>query len=127
MEDEGTAQVVLLSISTKKQKETEGNGVPGDAGELIELASGGEDEESDLSVAEEPKLVGLLEEAAPPLGETHLAAGAVLDPAQLHLPSRSHLLLSEPYRSRQAILEGRGKLQPSNGSGASKRRSMSIG
>ena len=44
------------------------------AGVLISLAGGGEDEESNLGIAENGELKGLLHEAVPPLGEGDLPA-----------------------------------------------------
>lgn len=47
----------------------------------------GEEDEGDLGVAEDGELVGLLEQAVPPLGERHLPADLVLDPLKHHLAS----------------------------------------
>jgi hypothetical protein len=52
-------------------------------GEFEELASGGEDDEGEVGVAEHGELVGLLEEAIAALGEGDLAARGVLDAADL--------------------------------------------
>lgn len=82
--------------------------VPGGARELKKLAAVGEDDESDLSVAEHGELVSLLEEAIPPLGERHLPVDLVLDPLQLQ-PSSLHpsllLLLLLHTRTHADILE----------------------
>lgn len=45
------------------------------AGEVVELALGGEKDKGNLDVAEDGELLGLLEYAVPALGEAHLAAG----------------------------------------------------
>lgn len=57
--------------------------LPGIGGVLEELALGGEDDEGDLGVAEDRDLVGLLEQARPPLGEGDLPVDLVLYPLQL--------------------------------------------
>ena len=59
---------------------------PGGAGELVELAARGEDDEPDLSIAEHGELEGLLEQPVAALGEGHLPARRVLYPLQLRLP-----------------------------------------
>jgi hypothetical protein len=63
----------------------EGGCVPG-AGEFVELAARGEDDERDLGVAEDGELEGLLEQAVAALGEGDLAARGVLYPLHLRLP-----------------------------------------
>lgn len=60
--------------------------IPG-ASELVELSSTGEDDESDLGVAQHGELVSFLQQTVPPLGEGHLAVDLVLDPLQLNPPS----------------------------------------
>ena len=60
------------------------------AREVEELAIGGEDEESELDVAENRELQRLLHQTTPPLREGDVAAVLVLDPLHLHFPS-SHL------------------------------------
>jgi hypothetical protein len=62
-----------------------GSVVPG-AGELVELAPCGEDDEGDLGVAEDGELERLLEQAVAALGEGDLAAGRVFNPLHLRLP-----------------------------------------
>ena len=59
---------------------------------LIEPSGAWEDHEADLSVAEYGELLGLFEDPVPPLGEGHLPAGRVVDPAD-HDLSPPHLLL----------------------------------
>lgn len=63
-------------------------------GIFIQAASGREDDQSDLSVAEDGELVGLLQQPIPALAEGHLAAGGVLDPLDLNLsPPHPHAVL----------------------------------
>jgi len=69
-----------------KRREGGRTHAPGGAGELVELAARGEDDEPDLSVAEHGELVGLLEQPVAALGEGHLPARRVLYPLQLRLP-----------------------------------------
>jgi hypothetical protein len=59
---------------------------PGGAGELVELAARGEDDEADLGVAEHGELERLLEQPVAALGEGHLPARRVLYPLHLRLP-----------------------------------------
>ena len=63
--------------------------VPGRTAELVELSPIGEDDESDLSVAENGEFVGLLEKTVSPLGEGHLPVDFVLYPLQLN-PTSPH-------------------------------------
>jgi len=77
---------------------------PGGAGELVELAARGEDDEPDLSIAEHGELEGLLEQPVAALGEGHLPARRVLYPLQLRLPPHHRgrpipPRLPETYRS----------------------------
>lgn len=85
--------------------------VPGGAGELVELAFGREDDKADLGVAEDGELVGLFEQAAPPLREAHLPARLVLDPPQLDSSPPHGLLLSvlDSSPAFHPIREGRKK------------------
>lgn len=62
------------------------------SGKLEELPFGGEDDESDIGVAQDGDLVGFLEQPSPSLRESHLPTDLVLDPLQLNPPS-SHLSL----------------------------------
>lgn len=82
--------------------------LPGAAAELVKLPAVGEDDESDLGVAEHGELVGFLEEPIPPLREGHLAINLVLDSLQLH-PSPPHLLssLSEIARRDSKLANGK--------------------
>jgi hypothetical protein len=66
-----------------------GSRIPLAAAELVELAAVGEDDESDLRIAEDGELVRLLEQTVPALGEGHLPVDLVLDPLQLD-PSPPH-------------------------------------
>lgn len=63
--------------------------VPGIGGVLEELSSSGEDDQSDLSVAENRDLMSFLQQSRPPLRERHLAVDLVLDPLQLN-PTSPH-------------------------------------
>lgn len=54
------------------------------AAELIEFSSIGEDDESDLGIAENGKLVGFLEKSVSPFGKCHLPVDLVLYPLQLY-------------------------------------------
>lgn len=74
-----------------KQKEWIKN-KPRFSGELEELPFGGEDDERDVSVAQNGDLMGFLEQPSPSLGESHLPTDLVLNPLQLNPPS-SHLSL----------------------------------
>ena len=60
--------------------------VPVATTELVELAATGEDEESNLDIAENRELSSLLHQPAPPLRESHLTTTLVLDSLQHHLP-----------------------------------------
>lgn len=60
---------------------------------MEEFAGGGEDDKADLGVAEDGELLGLLEQAPPPLGEGHLPCRQVVDPPYrypLPLPGPDH-------------------------------------
>jgi hypothetical protein len=57
------------------------------AGGFIEAAGAGEDDESDLGIAKDGQLLGLLEQPAPALREGHLPVRRVLDPLDDYLPS----------------------------------------
>ena len=63
----------------------EGEG-PG-AREIIELASTGEDDDSNLRVAQDRQLLSLLQQPIPPLGKRHLPARRIIDPPNHYLPS----------------------------------------
>jgi hypothetical protein len=56
------------------------------AGEIVELAGAGEDDEADLGVAEDREFLRLLQKPVPPLRESHLPAGWVVDPTDHDLP-----------------------------------------
>jgi hypothetical protein len=83
----------LLDLVTRHQvsKQRQTQMVPG-VGEVIEAAGAGEDDESDLRVAKDGELLGLLEQPGPALREGHLPARRVFDPLDHYLPS-PHLLL----------------------------------
>lgn len=57
------------------------------ASEFVELPASRKDDESDLGIAEDGELKGLLQQAAPTLGKGHLPARRVLYPPYLRLPS----------------------------------------
>jgi hypothetical protein len=59
-----------------------------------ELATGGEDDDADVRVAEHGKLVRLLQQPTATLAEGHLPVHLVLDPLHHHLPT-PHLLGEE--------------------------------
>ena len=63
------------------------------AGELVEPAGAGEDDEADLRITEDGELLGLLEQPVPPLGEGDLPARRVVYPPD-HDLSPPHLDLS---------------------------------
>ena len=64
------------------------------------MAGAGEDDESDLRVAKDGELLGLLEQPAPALREGHLPARCVVDPLDFYLPS-PHLLLHSTDLERE--------------------------
>ena len=66
----------------------EGFGGGGDGG--VGAAGLGDDEDGGVSAGEGGELVGLLEEALPPLGEAHHPGLIVLDPRHLNLPPLRH-------------------------------------
>lgn len=53
---------------------------------LVEAACAGEGHEADLGIAEDGELLGFLEDPVPPLGEGHLPARGVINPADHNLP-----------------------------------------
>lgn len=63
--------------------------LPGGATELVELPPVGEDDQRDLSIAENRQLIGFLQQPISAFGECHLPVNLVLDPLQLH-PSPTH-------------------------------------
>lgn len=69
------------------QREKRG-GKPG-AGEIVEPAGAGEDDDTNLSITENRKLLGFLQQAVPSLGESHLTTRRVIDPLYRDL-SPSH-------------------------------------
>jgi hypothetical protein len=79
-------------MGNKTREEAAGDGeaaerdAPGCAGELVELAARGEDDERDLRVAEHGELERLLEQPVAALGEGDLPARRVLDPLHLRFP-----------------------------------------
>ena len=56
------------------------------AGELVEPAGAGEDDEADLRITEDGELLGLLQQPVPPLGEGDLPARRVVYPPDHNLP-----------------------------------------
>lgn len=81
----------------------EEEGIPGIGGVLIELSFGGEDDKSDLCVAEHRNLMSLLEKPHPALGEGDLTVDLVLDPLELNSPS-PHLSLGRRRRRRRKTI-----------------------
>jgi hypothetical protein len=55
------------------------------AGVFVEAPGAGEDDQSDLRVAEDGELPCLLEDPVPPFGERHLPARGVVNPADDYL------------------------------------------
>lgn len=78
------------------------------AGEIIELAGAGENDEANLGIAEDGELLCLLQEPVPPLRESHLTAGRVVDPTDHNLPSPHQQL-------RFRDLEREGTIRERNG------------
>lgn len=66
--------------------------VPG-ARVLEELPGGGEDDEGDVSVAEDRELLSLLEEAPTPLQQGHLPGRCVVYPLDLNLLPRHYVYI----------------------------------
>lgn len=60
---------------------------PGCAGEIVEFAGAGEDDEGDVGVAEDSELLRLLQQSISPLRKRHLPARHVVDPPYHYLPS----------------------------------------
>ena len=75
-------------MNTKQQK-THPFFLPS-AGEIVSLAGAGEDDDGDLRVAEDRKLVGLLHQPVASLGESDLATVHILNLLYLY-PSSPHL------------------------------------
>lgn len=59
--------------------------------ELKELASVGEDDEGNLSIAEDRDLASFLHQTTSPFRERHLSADLILDPTNLN-PTSPHLI-----------------------------------
>lgn len=67
--------------------------VPG-AGEIVEPAGAGEDDDTDLRIAKNRKLLCFLQQSVASLRESHLTARRVIDPLDRDLsPSHFPLLL----------------------------------
>lgn len=64
------------------------------AGALEELSGGGEDDDGDLGIAENGKLLGFLEKPSSSFGESHLPGSRVVDLPYLDLLSRHSQSLS---------------------------------
>jgi len=62
------------------------NQVPG-AGEIVEFSGAGEDHNSDFSIAQDRKLLRLLQQTVPSLRERHLPARGIVDPPYHDLTS----------------------------------------
>lgn len=82
--------------------------IPSSAAELVELPSSGEDDESDLRIAENRELVSFLQEAVPTLGEGHLPVDLVLDPLQLY-PSSPHFQALDREKREKRKQKGKRK------------------
>lgn len=63
--------------------------VPG-ACEIVKLAGAGEDDDSDLSIAQDREFLGFLQQSIPPLRKRNLPARWIVDPSYHNL-SPSHL------------------------------------
>jgi len=72
--------------------------VPRATAELIELATVGEDNESNLSITEDREFISLLEQPIPPLCKCHLTVYLVLNPLQLNL-SPTHIIVANFFIS----------------------------
>ena len=70
---------------------------------LKQLASAGEDDESDLSITQHRELIGLLHQPSSSLRECHLPSRRVLDPLDLNL-SASHLKPKQQTLARPFFL-----------------------
>ena len=80
----GTCECMMQQHGTETEMDRADN-IPGVRGVLIELPFRGEDDDSDLGIAEDGDLVSLLEQPVAALGEGHLPVYLVLYPLQLHL------------------------------------------
>ena len=80
---------IYIYIEREREREV----IPS-AAELEELAAAGEDDESDLGVAEHGELISFLQQTISSFREGHLTIDLVLDPLQLHSPSPHSLSLS---------------------------------
>jgi len=76
---------------------------------MAEAIGGGEHDERDVDVAEDGELVGLLDEAIPPLREGHLPVRVVLDPLdlQLHAPHNAPRSADEKEHTLARLLQGK--------------------
>ena len=83
-------------------------GIPG-AGELVEPAGAGEDDDTNLSIAENRKLLGFLQESVPSLGESHLTTRRVINPLDRDLTPSHFLqpLIQKTQKHGQTIARGR--------------------
>lgn len=73
--------------NTRGEKRKRGSHTPG-AGIVKELAGGREDDERNLSIAENRKLLSFLKKPSSPLGESHLPGRNIIDLPDLDLLSR---------------------------------------
>lgn len=64
------------------------------AAELVELATGGENDESDLSITKNRKFISFLEQTISSLWESHLTVDLVFYPLQLHSTSSHFFFLA---------------------------------
>lgn len=79
------------------------------AAKFVEAATGGEDDESKLSVAENGELASLLDEAGSALREGHLPAALVFDSLYLHFPAPhfiNQLIILSRLRARRKASGG---------------------
>ena len=77
------------------------------AGELRQFACSGEDDDTDVCVAEHRDLVGLLEQAIAALGERDLPARGVLDPTDGDAPAAHRMVtinIQMMMRMRMVVL-----------------------
>lgn len=85
--------------------------LPRATAELVEFSSIGEDDESNLGVAEHRKFVRLLEKAISSLSEGHLPVDLVLNPLQLN-PTSPHFLRKNEEKNKRKSLQL--SLRPNN-------------
>lgn len=68
--------------------------IPWSAGKLVQLSSIGEDDECNLGITKDGKLVGFLQKSVPSFCKGHLSVDFVLNSLQLHSSSTHFFFLS---------------------------------